>query len=69
MKFLRILKEMMTWPRSAKTDDTGGGEIAAMIYGGDVYVVLLRDRVARQLALAESRRVDHRRDAGWPFIR
>lgn len=69
MKILRILKAIMTSPRSAKTDDTGRGETAAMVYGGDVYVVLLRDRAIRQLALAESRRVDHRRDAGWPFIR
>jgi hypothetical protein len=69
MKLLRILKEIMTSPRSVKTDDAGRGETGAMVYGDDVYVVLLHDRAVRQLALAESRRVDYRCDAGWPFIR
>ena len=69
MKFLRILKKIMTSTRSMKTDDVGRGETAAMVYGDDVYIVLLHDRALRQLALAESRRVDYRRDAGWPFIR
>ena len=40
-----------------------------MVYVGDIYAVLVRDRAARQLALTERRRVDHRHDAGWPFIR
>lgn len=65
MKFLRILKEIMTSPRSMKTDDARRGDTAAMDYGDDVYIVLLHDRAVRQLALVESRQ----RGAGWPFIR
>jgi len=40
-----------------------------MVYGGDIYAVLVRDRAVRQLALTERRRAHHRRDEGWPFIR
>ncbi len=68
MRFLHIIKNIVVPPKSAQTD-TGRGETAAMVYMGDVYAVLLHDRVVRQLARAENRRLDHRREAGWPFIR
>ena len=40
-----------------------------MVYIGDIYAVLLRDRAARRLAQADNRSMDYRRDASWPFIR
>ncbi|MHB8534603.1 MAG: hypothetical protein ACYDBW_04070 [Sulfuricaulis sp.] len=40
-----------------------------MVYGGDIYAVLVRDRAVRRLALTERQRDDRRHDAGWPFIR
>jgi hypothetical protein len=30
---------------------------------------LVRDRAVRQRAMTERQRVDHRHEAGWPFIR
>ena len=69
MKLLKTLKSKISVLLSAKADDAGRQETAAMVYGGDIYAVLLRDRAVRQLARSESRRLDHRRDAGWPFIR
>lgn len=69
MKLLKTLKAKISVLISAKTDDAGQQETAAMVYGGDIYAVLLRDRAVRQLARSESHGADHRRDAGWPFIR
>jgi hypothetical protein len=40
-----------------------------MVYDGDIYAVLLRDRAARRLAQSANHRQDSRRDASWPFIR
>jgi hypothetical protein len=40
-----------------------------MVYDGDIYAVLLRDRAARRLTQTADRRPDYRRDASWPFIR
>ena len=54
---------------SAKTGDDGWQETAAMIYVGDIYAVLLRDRAARRWAQADIRNPEYRRDASWPFIR
>ena len=54
---------------SAKTDDAAWQETAAMVYVGDIYAVLLRDRAARRMAQAGNRSLDYRRDASWPFIR
>ena len=69
MKWLKTLKRKITALKSAQTDDAGRWETAAMVYGGDIYAVLVRDRAVRQLARVDSGRVDYRRDAGWPFIR
>lgn len=68
-KLLDAVKAKISALRSAETDDAGLQETAAMVYGGDIYAVLVRDRAVRRLELADSRRVDHRHDAGWPFIR
>jgi len=68
-KWLNNIKSRMSALTSAKTDDAGWQETAAMVYVGDIYAVLLRDRVARRLAQADNHRQDYRRDAGWPFIR
>ncbi|MCR4345656.1 MAG: hypothetical protein NUV55_00400 [Sulfuricaulis sp.] len=40
-----------------------------MVYDGDIYAVLLRDRAARRLAQSDNRSLDYQRDASWPFIR
>ena len=69
MKWLKALKRKITALKSAQTDDAGRWETAAMVYGGDIYAVLVRDRAVRQLVRVDSGRVDYRRDAGWPFIR
>ncbi len=68
-KWLKNIRSKVSALTSAKTDDAGWQETAAMVYVGDIYAVLLRDRVARRLAQADSRRLDYRRDASWPFIR
>ncbi|MDH5511583.1 MAG: hypothetical protein OEY27_00060 [Gammaproteobacteria bacterium] len=44
-------------------------ETAAMVYVGDIYAVLLRDRLARRQAQSRDHGSNYRRDAGWPFIR
>ena len=69
MKWLKALKRKITALKSAQTDDAGRWETAAMVYSGDIYAVLVRQRAARQLARVDSRQRDYRRDAGWPFIR
>ena len=69
MKWVKALKRKITALKSAQTDDAGRWETAAMVYGGDIYAVLVRDRAVRHLTRVDSRWVDHRRDAGWPFIR
>lgn len=68
-KWLHNIKSRMAALTSAKTDDAAWQETAAMVYVGDIYAVLLRDRVARRLAQADSRSLDYRRDDSWPFIR
>jgi hypothetical protein len=69
MKLLKTMKAKISALMCARTDDAGQQETAAMVYGGDIYAVLLHDRAARQLARSASHGVDHRRDDGWPFIR
>ena len=69
MKWLKALTRKITASKSAQTDDAGRWETAAMVYGGDIYAVLVRDRAVRHLTRVDSRWVDYRRDAGWPFIR
>jgi len=69
MKWLKALKRKITALKSAQTDDAGRWETAAMVYGGDIYAVLVRHRAMRQLARVDSSLPDYRRDAGWPFIR
>ncbi len=69
MKWLKALKRKITALKSAQTDDAGRWETAAMVYGGDIYAVLVRDRAVRHLTRVDSRWSDYRHDAGWPFIR
>jgi len=47
-KWLNNIKSRMSALTSAKTDDAGWQETAAMVYVGDIYAVLLRDRAARR---------------------
>ena len=68
-KWLNNIRSRVSALMSAKTDDAGWQETAAMVYVGDIYAVLLRDRAARRLAQADNRSLDYRRDASWPFIR
>ena len=69
MKWVKALKRKITALKSAQTDDAGQWETAAMVYGGDIYAVLVRDRAVRHLTRVDNRWADHRHDAGWPFIR
>jgi hypothetical protein len=69
MKWLKTLKRKVTALKSAQTDDAGRWETAAMVYSGDIYAVLVRDRALRQHARANSQWFDSRRENGWPFIR
>ena len=69
MKLFGLLKTKITASKSAQTDDAWRQETAAMVYGGDIYAVLLHDRFVRQLALARVRRTQPRPDNVWPFIR
>ena len=69
MKLFELLKTKITASKSAQTDDAWRQETAAMVYGGDIYAVLLYDRFVRQLALAKVRRTQRRPDSVWPFIR
>jgi len=69
MKLIELLKTKITASKSAQTDDAWRQETAAMVYGGDIYAVLLHDRFVRQLALARVRRTQPRPDTVWPFIR
>ena len=69
MKLFELLKTKITASQSAQTDDAWRQETAAMVYGGDIYAVLLHDRFVRQLALAKVRGTPHRPDTVWPFIR
>jgi hypothetical protein len=54
---------------SNRTEAAAWQETTAMVYDGDIYAVLLRDRAARRLTQSADHRPDHRRDASWPFIR
>ena len=69
MKLLDLLKTKIWASKSAQTDDAWRQETAAMVYGGDIYAVLLQDRFVRQRALANVRRAAVRHDTTWPFIR
>jgi hypothetical protein len=69
MKWLKILKARLTSAGSAPADDVSRWETAAMVYEGDIYAVLVRDRAVRRQAQTDSRRSHYRRDSGWPFIR
>ena len=69
MKLFELLKSKITALKSAQTDDAWRQETAAMVYGGDIYAVLLHDRFVRQLARAKVRRTQSRPDSVWPFIR
>ncbi len=66
-KWLNRISSKISALTSAKTDDAGWQETAAMVYVGDIYAVLLRDRAARRAAPVVAH--DQRRDASWPFIR
>jgi hypothetical protein len=62
----------MSWIASLtsnRTEAAAWQETAAMVYDGDIYAVLLRDRAARRLTQSADHRPDSRRDASWPFIR
>lgn len=68
-KWLNNIRSRISALTSTKIDDSRWQETAAMVYDGDIYAVLLRDRAARRLSQASDRSLDHRRDASWPFIR
>lgn len=68
-KWLNNIRSRISALTSAKLNDGRLQETAAMVYDGDVYAVLLRDRAARRLAQPDNRSLDHQRDASWPFIR
>ncbi|GAB4509701.1 MAG: hypothetical protein Tsb0026_10380 [Sulfuricaulis sp.] len=68
-KWFNNMKSRLAALTSAKTDDAAWQETAAMVYVGDIYAVLLRDRAARRLVQIDHHRPDSRRDASWPFIR
>jgi hypothetical protein len=68
-KWLHNIKSRIAWLTSTKADETAWQETAAMVYDGDIYAVLLRDRAARRLTQSDHHRPDYRRDASWPFIR
>jgi hypothetical protein len=68
-KWLHNIKSRIASLTSARTDETAWQETAAMVYDGDIYAVLLRDRAARRLTPSANHQTDYRRDASWPFIR
>lgn len=67
-QWINSLRSKLASLTSAKTDEAAWQETAAMVYVGDIYAVLLRDRVARRQARVDYPAPD-RRDASWPFIR
>ncbi len=68
-KWLNNIRSRISAWTSAKLDDSRWQETTAMVYDGDIYAVLLRDRAARRLSQADDHHLDYRRDASWPFIR
>ena len=68
MKLFISLKAVLSLFKPRKRENSNLQETLAMVYGGDIYTVLVRDRAARRLARTGSHR-DHRRDPAWPFIR
>jgi hypothetical protein len=68
-KWLHNIKSRIASLTSNRTEAAAWQETAAMVYDGDIYAVLLRDRAARRLTQSADHRPDHRRDASWPFIR
>jgi hypothetical protein len=68
-KWLHNIRSRIASLTSTRTDETAWQETAAMVYDGDIYAVLLRDRAARRLMRADDHRSYYRRDASWPFIR
>ena len=59
---------MGTGLKPEQSDDTAHRELTAMVYGGDIYAVLVRDRAVRRMTRTDYPS-KYRRDAGWPFIR
>jgi hypothetical protein len=68
-KWLHNIKSRIASLTSSRTEAAAWQETAAMVYDGDIYAVLLRDRAARRLTQSADLRPDYRRDASWPFIR
>jgi hypothetical protein len=68
-KWLHNIKSRIASLTSDRTEAAAWQETAAMVYDGDIYAVLLRDRAARRLTPSTDHRPDYRRDASWPFIR
>jgi hypothetical protein len=68
-KWFNNIKSKLAALTSAQTDDAAHFETAAMVYDGDIYAVLLRDRVARRQSRADMRGLDHRHADSWPFSR
>jgi hypothetical protein len=68
-KWLHNVKSWIASLTSNRTEAAAWQETAAMVYDGDIYAVLLRDRAARRLTQSADHRPDYRRDASWPFIR
>ena len=68
-KWIKNIRTRLSALTSVKTEDAEWQETTAMVYVGDIYAVLLRNRAARLVAQADNHRLDYRRDAGWPFIR
>jgi hypothetical protein len=68
-KWLHNIKSRIASLTHSRTDEAAWQETAAMVYDGDIYAVLLRDRAARRLTQTADRWPDYRRDASWPFIR
>ena len=57
-KWLNNIRSRVSALMSAKTDDAAWQETVAMVYVGDIYAVLLRDRAARRMAQAGNRSLD-----------
>ena len=67
--WFKSVKARLSTPSSVREEDVSWQETAAMVYVGDIYAVLLRDRLARRQAQSRDHGSNYRRDAGWPFIR
>ncbi len=65
--FIQSLKHRLSCSRPMSLAELER-ETAAMVYGGDIYTVLVRDRAVRELAYRGGR-VQQASDAVLPFIR